>query len=170
MDLKQYIRDIPDFPKPGILFKDITPLLGEPKALKYAVDQIALMCSPHDVDTIVSIESRGFLFAAPLAYSICKPLIPVRKKGKLPYKTHSVTYDLEYGTDTVEVHTDAISKGQNVIILDDLLATGGTMAAAAELVEQTGGKVVGLAVLVELTDLNGRERLKDYNVISLIKY
>ena len=170
MDLKEYIRDIPDFPKPGIIFKDITPLLGEPKALKYAVDQIAALCSPHDVDTIVSIESRGFLFAAPLAYSMCKPLVPVRKKGKLPYDTHSVTYDLEYGTDTVEVHTDAISQGQNVIILDDLLATGGTMAAAAELVEQTGGKVTGLAVLIELTDLNGRERLKGYDVMSLIEY
>ena len=170
MDLKEYIRDIPDFPKPGIVFKDITPLLAEPKALKYAVDAIADLCSSHNVDAIVSIESRGFLFAAPLAYSMCKPLVPVRKKGKLPYDTHSVTYDLEYGTDTVEVHTDAISHGQNVIILDDLLATGGTMAAAAELVEQSGGKVSGLAVLVELTDLNGRERLKDYDVMSLIEY
>ena len=170
MDLKKYIRDIPDFPKEGILFKDITPLLAAPSAFAMAVDQIASLCGPYNVDTIVSIESRGFLFAAPLAYRMGKPLIPVRKKGKLPYNTHSVTYDLEYGTDTVEVHTDAISHGQRILILDDLLATGGTMAAAAELVEQTGGNVAALTVLIELTELNGRDRLPGYEVISLIQY
>ncbi len=170
MDLSEYIRDIPDFPRPGILFKDITPLLAEPKALHEAVDRLSELCAPLKVDTIVSIEARGFLFAAPLAYCIGKPLIPVRKKGKLPFDTYSVTYDLEYGTDTVEVHTDAISNGQRVLIVDDLLATGGTMAAAAKLVESTGGTIAGLVVLLELTDLGGRERLKDYTTLSLVKY
>ena len=170
MELREYIRDIPDFPRPGILFKDITPLLSEPAALRDAVDQMAALCHPQDLDTIVSIESRGFLFAAPLAYCLGKPLVPVRKQGKLPYDTHMVTYDLEYGSDTVEVHTDAISQGQRVLIVDDLLATGGTMAAAAKLVEQAAGKVAGLIVLVELTDLKGRERLKDCDIMSLIKY
>jgi len=170
MDLKKYIRDIPDFPRPGILFRDITPLLGQPAAFRYAIDQLAEQCYSREVDTIVSIESRGFLFAAPLAYRMDKPLVPVRKSGKLPYMTHSVTYDLEYGTDTVEVHADAISHGQRVLIIDDLLATGGTMSAAARLVEQTGGEVICLAVLVELADLKGRERLKEYETISLIQY
>ncbi len=169
MDLSQYIRDIPDFPRPGILFKDITPLLAEPKALREAVDRLSILCEPLKVDTIVSIEARGFLFAAPLAYCMGKPLVPVRKKGKLPYDTYSVTYDLEYGTDTVEVHTDAISNGHRVLIVDDLLATGGTMAAAAKLVERTGGTIAGLAVLVELTDLRGRERLEGYDTFSLVK-
>ena len=170
MDLSEYIRDIPDFPRPGILFKDITPLLAEPKALREAVNRLSELCAPLQIDTIVSIEARGFLFAAPLAYCIGKPLIPVRKKGKLPYETYSVTYDLEYGTDTVEVHTDAISDGHRVLIVDDLLATGGTMAAAAKLVERAGGTIAGLAVLAELTDLGGRERLKDYKTFSLVKF
>ncbi len=170
MDLSEYIRDIPDFPRPGILFKDITPLLAEPKALREAVDRLSELCAPLQIDAIVSIEARGFLFAAPLAYCIGKPLIPVRKKGKLPYETYSVTYDLEYGTDTVEVHTDAISDGHRVLIVDDLLATGGTMAAAAKLVERAGGTIAGLAVLAELTDLGGRDRLKDYKTFSLVKF
>lgn len=170
VDLTGYIRDIPDFPRPGVLFKDITPLLAEPKALREAVDRLSELCEPLRVDTIVSIEARGFLFAAPLAYCMGKPLVPVRKKGKLPFDTHSVTYDLEYGTDTVEVHTDGIAKGHRVLIVDDLLATGGTMAAAAKLVERTGGEIVGLAVLVELTELGGRGLLKDYNTLSLVKY
>ena len=127
------------------------------------------ICAPLRVDTIVSIEARGFLFAAPLAYCTGKPLVPVRKKGKLPFDTYSVTYDLEYGTDTVEVHIDGISNGHRVLIVDDLLATGGTMAAAAKLVERTGGTIAGLAVVLELTDLGGRERLKDYNTLSLVK-
>ena len=170
MDLSEYIRDIPDFPRPGILFKDITPLLAEPNAFHEAVDWLSELCTPLRVDTIVSIEARGFLFAAPLAYCTGKPLVPVRKKGKLPYDTHSVTYDLEYGTDTVEVHTDAISDGHRVLIVDDLLATGGTMAAAAKLVERTGGTIAGLAVVLELTDLGGRKRLKDYDTFSLVRF
>ncbi|MCH8061949.1 MAG: adenine phosphoribosyltransferase [Chloroflexi bacterium] len=169
MDLSEYIRDIPDFPRPGILFKDITPLLAEPRAFHEAVDWLSELCAPLRVDTIVSIEARGFLFAAPLAYCTGKPLVPVRKKGKLPFDTYSVTYDLEYGTDTVEVHIDGISNGHRVLIVDDLLATGGTMAAAAKLVERTGGTIAGLAVVLELTDLGGRERLKDYNTLSLVK-
>ena len=169
MDLSEYIRDIPDFPRPGILFKDITPLLAEPRAFHEAVDWLSELCAPLRVDTIVSIEARGFLFAAPLAYCTGKPLVPVRKKGKLPFDTYSVTYDLEYGTDTVEVHVDGISNGHRVLIVDDLLATGGTMAAAAKLVERTGGTIAGLAVVLELTDLGGRERLKDYNTLSLVK-
>ena len=169
MDLSEYIRDIPDFPRPGILFKDITPLLAEPRAFHEAVDWLSEICAPLRVDTIVSIEARGFLFAAPLAYCTGKPLVPVRKKGKLPFDTYSVTYDLEYGTDTVEVHIDGISNGHRVLIVDDLLATGGTMAAAAQLVERTGGTIAGLAVVLELTDLGGRERLKDYNTLSLVK-
>ena len=170
MDLRKYIRDVPDFPQPGIIFKDITPLLGHPPALRYAVDKMGEMCAALNPDAIVCIEARGFLFAAPIAYQMSKPLVPVRKMGKLPYRTHSVTYDLEYGTDTVEVHIDAISDGSRVVIVDDLLATGGTMAAATKLIERTGGEIAGLSVLVELTDLNGRARLSDYDVISLIKY
>jgi len=170
VDLSEYIRDIPDFPRPGILFKDITPLLADPMAFHEAVDWLSELCAPLRVDTIVSIEARGFLFAAPLAYCIGKPLVPVRKKGKLPFETHAVTYDLEYGTDTVEVHIDGISNGHRVLIVDDLLATGGTMAAAAKLVERTGGTIAGLAVVLELTDLGGRERLKDYNTLSLVKF
>ena len=170
MDLKEYIRDVPDFPQPGILFKDITPLLRHPPALRHAIDKMGEMCAALNPDTIACIEARGFLFAAPMAYKMGKPLVPVRKKGKLPYQTHKVTYDLEYGSDTVEVHVDAIAAGHRVVIVDDLLATGGTMAAAAKLIEKTGGEIAGLAVLVELTDLNGRARLGDYDLISLIEY
>ena len=170
IDLRQYIRDIPDFPQPGILFKDITPLLGHPDALRYAVDEMTDRAKALDIDTIVCIEARGFLFAAPLAYQMGKPLVPVRKQGKLPFHTSSVTYDLEYGSDTVEVHIDAISEGHRVLIVDDLLATGGTMAAAARLVEQCGGEVAGLTVLIELSELKGRERLQGYDLTSLIEY
>lgn len=170
MELKDYIRAIPDFPRPGILFRDITPLLKTPAAFKQAVDKLAERYASRDLDAIVGIEARGFLLASPLACQMGKPLIPVRKVGKLPFKTHRVTYALEYGSDAVEVHADAISRGQRVLIVDDLLATGGTMSAAARLVEQTGGQVAGLAVLIELADLNGRERLKGYDVFSLIKY
>ncbi|MCH8826414.1 MAG: adenine phosphoribosyltransferase [Chloroflexi bacterium] len=170
MDLRDYIRDVPDFPRPGILFKDITPLLSHPPALRYAIKEMGKRCAALDPDTIVCIEARGFLFAAPMAYEMGKPLVPIRKRGKLPYKTLSVTYDLEYGTDTVEVHVDAISEGDRVVIVDDLLATGGTMAAAARLVEQTGGEIAGLSVLIELSELNGRAMLGGYGLISLIEY
>ena len=139
-------------------------------ALRYAIDLMGKKCAALEPDTIVCIEARGFLFAAPMAYQMDKPLVPVRKHGKLPYHTHEVRYDLEYGTDAVEVHVDAISNGDRVVIVDDLLATGGTMAAAARLVEQTGGEIVGLSVLIELRELNGRASLGDYDVISLIEY
>ena len=170
MDLKDYIRDIPDFPTPGILFRDITPLLKDSAAFREAVDRLAEHYASRDLDTIVGIDARGFLLAAPLAYRLGKPLVLVRKEGKLPFKTHKITYALEYGSDAVEIHIDAIENGQRVLIVDDLLATGGTMAATASLVEQTDGQVAGLAVLVELTDLNGRARLEGYDVLSLVKY
>jgi adenine phosphoribosyltransferase len=170
MDLREYIRDVPDFPRPGILFKDITPLLSCPAALRNAIDQMGEKCAALNPDIIVCVEARGFLFAAPIAYQLGIPLVPVRKKGKLPYETNSVTYDLEYGTDTVEIHVDAISEGRRVVIVDDLLATGGTMAASAKLVEQTGGKIAGLTVLIELGELKGRARLDGYDLISLIEY
>ena len=169
-ELTSHIRDIPDFPSPGIVFRDITPLLKNHPAFNASIDRIAEYCTSIQPDSIVAIEARGFLLAAPLAYKLDKPLIPIRKKGKLPFHTHKVEYALEYGYDTVEVHTDAITKGQRVVIVDDLLATGGTMAAAAQLVEKTGGHVSGLAVLIELTDLGGRERLNGYDIISLISY
>lgn len=170
MELTDYIRAIPDFPRPGILFRDITPLLKDPFAFQETVDRLAEYCISRDVEVVVSIESRGFLFAAPLAYRTGKALVPVRKKGKLPFDTHTVTYALEYGSDAVEVHTDAITRGQRVLVVDDLLATGGTMAAAVKLVEETGGQVAGLAVVIELTDLNGRSCLGGYDIFSLINY
>lgn len=170
VELRDYIRDIPDFPKPGILFRDITPLLKDAAAFRAAVDRLVEYCEPLRLDAIVGIESRGFLLASPLAYCIRAPLIPVRKKGRLPFKTHTVSYDLEYGTDALQVHTDAISQGDRVIIIDDLLATGGTMSATARLVEQAGGQIAGLVALVELTDLNGRDQLKGYEIFSLIEY
>lgn len=170
MDLKPYIRDIPNFPSEGILFKDITPLLKSADAFREVVKKLGDYCEKVQADTIAGIDARGFLFASPLAYELGKPLVPIRKIGKLPYDTHKVSYGLEYGDDTVEVHTDAIPEGQNVLIIDDLLATGGTMAAAAQLVEQTGGRVVGIAVVVELNDLGGREVLNQYDLHSIIRY
>ena len=169
MELKEYIRNVPDFPKPGIQFKDITPLLKDPDAFRQAVDRFAEYCTAFTIDAIVGIEARGFLLAAPLAYRLEKPLIPVRKQGKLPFHTTSLTYALEYGNDTVEIHQDAVADGQHVLIVDDLLATGGTMAATARLVEKSGARVAALVVLVELTDLNGRAALKGYDVHSLIQ-
>ena len=169
MELKEYIRDVPDFPKPGILFRDITPLLKEPAAFREAVDRLAAKYAAEELDVIVGIEARGFVLAAPLAYSLGKALVPVRKEAKLPFETHRVSYALEYGSDAVEIHTDAISSGQRVLIVDDLLATGGTMAAAARLVEIAGGQVVGLAVLVELADLDGRARLRGYDTHALMR-
>ncbi len=170
MQLESYIREIPDFPKPGILFKDITPLLGDADALRLAIDLMMELCEPLRPDAIVSVESRGFLFAAPLAYGMGKPLIPVRKHGKLPYMKHSVDYELEYGTDTLEIHKDAIGEGQRALIVDDLLATGGTVAATANLVTLCGAEIAGYAFLVELADLNGRRLLCEEKVVSLITY
>ncbi|MCC7344493.1 MAG: adenine phosphoribosyltransferase [Deltaproteobacteria bacterium] len=170
MDLKKIVRDIPDFPKPGIIFKDITPLLQNPEAYKHIVDRFVARYREKPVDVIVGIESRGFLFGSVLAYVLGKSFAIMRKKGKLPYTTVSYTYKLEYGEDTIELHEDAIPKGSRVLIVDDLLATGGTAAAAAHLVEKMGGKVAELAFVIELAFLNGRKALGDYPVFSLIEY
>ena len=170
MELKDYIRDVPDFPEPGILFKDITPMLANPQAFGLAIDSLEGLFKVVDFDVIVAVESRGFLFGAPLADRLKKPIIPVRKPGKLPAATHATEYALEYGTNTMEIHVDGISKNDKVLLLDDLLATGGTLAAAARLVEISGGIIVGTGVVIELLDLNGRKGLEGYNVKSLIQY
>ena len=170
MNLKDYIREIPDFPEPGILFKDITPLLGSPEAFRFAVDQLAEICGDAEVDTIVAIESRGFIFGAPLARQLGKPLVPVRKGGKLPAHTHSIEYDLEYGSNVLEIHSDGIIAGQRALVIDDLLAIGGTLSAASHLVEVCGGVVTRLAVVIELAYLEGRNRLPGRDVVSLIQY
>lgn len=168
-DLKAYIRDIPDFPKKGIIFKDITTLLKDGKAFRAAVDKIVAEYKNVKVDAVLSVESRGFLFGAAVAYNLGAGIVPVRKKGKLPHKTFSATYQLEYGTDTLEIHQDAIKKGAKVLIVDDLLATGGTTAAVIDLVKKLGGEVVGIAFVIELAPLKGREKLKGYPVLSLIQ-
>ena len=170
MNLKDYIRGIPDFPEPGILFRDITPLLASPAAFDCAVAQLVEKCREPDFDVVVAIESRGFLFGAPLARELCKPLVPVRKPGKLPAETRSVKYDLEYGSNVLEIHTDAIQQGQRALIVDDLLAIGGTLSAASRLVEDSGGEAVKLAVVIELAFLDGRSKLQGQDVVSLIQY
>jgi adenine phosphoribosyltransferase len=170
LDLKKYIRSIPDFPKKGILFRDITTLLKQKKIFKKAIDLLAEHFKDKKIDYVVAVESRGFILGGALAYKLGAGFIPVRKKGKLPYKTVSTTYELEYGTDTLEMHQDALSKNAKVLILDDLLATGGTARAVAELVEKFRAKIIGIAFLIELVDLKGREKLKDYPVFSLIKF
>jgi len=168
-DLKQSIRDVKDFPKKGIIFKDITTLLKESDKFRTAVDTIAEKFKDKDIDAIISVEARGFIFGSAVAYKMGVGLIPVRKKGKLPYLTHKITYDLEYGQDTLEIHQDAIKKGAKVLIIDDLLATGGTTRATVDLIEKVGGKVEGIAFLIELLPLKGREKIKDYPVFSIIK-
>lgn len=170
MDLKDFIRDVPDFPKPGILFKDITPLLGNPAAFGFAIARLAAHYATRPIDAIAAAEARGFLFAAPMALELLKPLIPLRKPGKLPYKTHSYKYDLEYGSAELHMHVDGLKPGARVLIVDDVLATGGTMAAACQLIEQSGGSVVGCAFLMELGFLNGRAPLAGRDVFSLITY
>jgi adenine phosphoribosyltransferase len=170
MDLAQYIRDIPDFPKPGILFKDITPLLAEPAAFAEAVQRLVAQYAGVRVDAVAAAEARGFLFASPIALMLKRPLIPLRKPGKLPYTTYAFEYDLEYGKGELHVHVDGVAAGAHVLLVDDLLATGGTMMAGCKLIEKAGGKVAGCAFLVELTFLEGRERLKPHDVFSLIKY
>ena len=171
MNLKDHIRTIPNYPKPGILFRDITPLLSSPSALRFAIDELANKINQEmEVETIGSVEARGFLLAAPIAYKLNKPLVPIRKPGKLPFATRHVTYDLEYGCDKIEIHKDAIAEGEKVVLIDDLLATGGTMAAAVTLVENCGAVVSGLATLIELTELKGRNKLSNYHIISLIEY
>jgi len=169
LDLRDYIRGIPDFPTPGILFRDITPLLKSPDAFRQTIDLFASRYRDARLDAIAGIESRGFLFATPLSLELGVPMVPVRKKGKLPAQTHSVSYDLEYGSDALEVHVDAISPGDRVLVLDDLLATGGTLAATTRLISLCGGEVAGVAVVIELTELNGRKGLDAYDVYSLIK-
>ena len=170
MRLEDYIRDIADFPQEGVLFRDITPLLKDAAAFDNALSRMAEFCDRVRPDAIASIESRGFLFAAPLAQRLAKPLVPIRKAGKLPYSTHAVSYTLEYGSDSLEVHTDAFAGGQRVVIVDDLLATGGSLAAAGQLVETAGASVAGVTVLIELTELGGRARLRDYETYSIIEY
>ena len=170
MDLASYIRDVPDFPIPGILFRDITPLLAAPEAFRYVVDTFAEHCRRQQVDAVIGIESRGFIFGTPLAYILGVPFVPVRKAGKLPAKTMSVEYALEYGTSQLDIHADALTAGQRVVIVDDLLATGGTAAAAAKLVELIGGSVEEFLFLIELGTLNGREKLQGYPVTALLTY
>jgi adenine phosphoribosyltransferase len=170
MDLKEKIRVIEDFPTKGISFKDITTLLKDSQGLKECIDQMADRFKDLEVDLIVGPESRGFILATPLAYLFGTGFVPVRKPGKLPSETVKFEYSLEYGQDSLEIHKDAIKPGQKILLVDDLLATGGTMAAAAELVEKLGGIVVGLGFLIELEGLNGREKLKQYRVESLVKY
>ncbi len=170
MELKSYIRDIPDFPIPGILYRDITPLLQDAGAFRYTIGQLVERYKSDDLDLIVAIESRGFLFGAPLAYELGKPIVPVRKPGKLPYRTHTEEYSLEYGKNTMEIHVDAILPGQKALVLDDLLATGGTLAASTRLVEKSGGTVSGIGVVIELTELEGRKILGGYDVFSILQY
>lgn len=170
LNLKDKIRDIPDFPEKGILFRDITTLLQDKDAFKMAVDELKKITDEYEFDLIIGPESRGFIVGTPLAYATGKGFVPVRKPGKLPYKTIRFAYDLEYGSDVLEIHMDAIKEGEKVIIVDDLLATGGTLLSTIRLVEQLGGEVAAVLVLIELTDLNGRDRLQKYNVRSLIQY
>ena len=170
MDLREKVRVIEDFPKEGISFKDITTLISDGEALKEAVDKMAEFFKDKNIDLVVGPEARGFIFCVPVAYAIGAGFVPVRKPGKLPADTVKVEYDLEYGSDILEIHKDAIKPGLRVAIVDDLLATGGTIAAVTKLVEQVGGEVVGLSFAIELEELKGREKLKDYDVMSLLKY
>lgn len=168
--LRARIRDIPDFPKPGIVFKDVTPLLADPVALSTMIDEIVVGLGRGTVDKVVGIEARGFIVAAPVAYHMAAGFVPVRKRGKLPWETESASYSLEYGEETLEIHRDAIAKGERVAIVDDVLATGGTAEATAQLVERLGGVVAGMAFLIELGFLKGRARLTDYDLFSLVAY
>lgn len=170
LELKDCIRSINDFPKPGIIYRDITTLLRNKEAFNYAVNSMANEIDELDFDVIAAPEARGFIFASAIAYKLEKGLIPIRKKGKLPYETISCSYDLEYGSETIEMHSDAIKKGQRVVVIDDLLATGGTVGAIARLIENAGGEIALMSFLIELEELNGREALKGYNVSSIIKF
>jgi adenine phosphoribosyltransferase len=167
---RDYIRSIPDFPKPGILFRDITPLLANPAVFRQTVVDLANPFRQKGVEVVAAAEARGFIFAAPVALELNAALVPIRKPGKLPSETLSYSYDLEYGTDTLQIHTDAISPGSKVLIVDDLLATGGTVEACCRLVEKAGGTVVGCAFLIELTAFRGRQRIARYPLISLVQF
>lgn len=169
-DLKNYIRSIPDFPKKGILFRDITTLLGNKEKFKEVIDVLSKRYADKNIDAVIAIESRGFIFGGALAHRLGAAFVPVRKKGKLPYKTLSATYSLEYGQDTVEIHEDAFKPGAKILLMDDLLATGGTMSAAAELVKKLKGRIVEIVFIIELADLKGRAKLKDIPVYSMVKY
>ncbi|MBI5555436.1 MAG: adenine phosphoribosyltransferase [Elusimicrobia bacterium] len=168
--LDKFIRDIPDFPKKGIIFKDITPLLGDPQAFKTVINLLAKKYQSKKIDKILCVESRGFIFASALAYKLGIGIVPVRKPGKLPYKTTKETYSLEYGADTLEMHIDAFNKSARILIIDDLLATGGTVKACINLVKKLGGKVAGTGFVIELEFLQGRDKLKNYDVYSIIKF
>jgi adenine phosphoribosyltransferase len=170
MDLKSYIREIPDFPKPGILFRDITPVLAHPQGLPTVAKGIAAAFAQEAIDYVVGIESRGFIIGTAVAHSIGCGFVPVRKPGKLPAAVHRVEYALEYGTDKLEVHQDAIAQGSKILIVDDIIATGGTAAATAELIQLAGGELVGYGFMVELLALQGRQALPDVNIFSLITY
>ena len=170
-DLKEYVRTIPDHPKPGIMFRDVTSVLQDADGLHLAIDEMQKLCgNPDDFDVIAGTESRGFIFGMPIAYNLHKPFVLVRKKGKLPCETVSQTYDLEYGQATIEMHKDSIQPGQRVVIIDDLIATGGTIEAAIKLIEKLGGKVNKAVFLMELAGLQGREKLKGYDVESVLCY
>ncbi|MCX7018986.1 MAG: adenine phosphoribosyltransferase [bacterium] len=170
MDLKQHIRDVPDFPIKGVLFKDITTLLNNPAAFRHTVDKLAERYRGMHITKIVGVEARGFIFAGALAYVLGCGVIPVRKKGKLPHKTRSMSYELEYGTATIEIHEDSIHPGEQILVLDDVIATGGTLAAACELVEKLGGEVVEVAVVIELTVFPGRKKLSGRSFHALIEF
>ena len=168
--VEDYVRSIPDFPEPGIIFRDVTSILQDADGLQLAIDEMQHFVEEVDCDVICGTESRGFIFGMPIAYNLHKPFVPIRKKGKLPCETASIKYDLEYGSATIEMHKDSIKPGQKVAIIDDLIATGGTVEAAIKLVEELGGEVVKVVFLMELAGLKGRERLKGYNVASVICY
>ena len=169
-DLSKYIRNIPDFHKPGILFRDVTTLIQHPKAFKESIDRIVDKYKGKKIDKVVAVEARGFIFGAAIAYKLGAGFVPVRKTGKLPWKTNSVTYNLEYGTYTLHIHQDAILPKEKILIVDDLLATGGTVGAVIDLIENLKGKILGIAFLVELVDLGGKNKLKGYPFSSLIKF
>lgn len=169
-ELKKQIRDVPDFPKKGIVFKDITTLLNDPVSFNNILDLLKQRYTGKEIDTVIGIESRGFIIGSALAYALKAGFAPIRKAGKLPYKTYKMSYELEYGTDTIEIHQDAAASGKRVLIVDDLIATGGTALASAELVKKLNADIVELAFIVELTFLNGRDKLKDYEVFSLLKF
>jgi len=168
--LEKYIRSIPDWPKKGILFRDITPLLADAGAFAAAIDALCADFTEANIEYVASVEARGFIFGAAIAKKLRAGFVPIRKKNKLPFKTESISYNLEYGTDTLEVHNDAIKKGAKVLMVDDLLATGGTMATSCKLIEKIGGQIAGIVFLIELTDLAGREKLSGYKIKTVISY
>lgn len=170
MDLADTIRNIPDFPKPGIIFRDITTLIGDPKSFNETIEILYDRYKNMNIDVVAAIESRGFIFGGALANKLGLGFVPIRKKNKLPWNTISETYELEYGIDTLEMHTDAIKPNENVLLLDDLIATGGSLKAAAKMIERLGGIIVDMAVIIELVDLNGRKKIEPYNLYSIMEF